>query len=71
MMEQEKGGEFGTESMAMGWIMKMLQKKLDDDAKEQLLRRMLEERILLKEFEVKTKQLRLETLQMMKQWLEK
>jgi hypothetical protein len=70
-MEKEKGGEFGSESMALDWIMKMLQKNLDEEAKKQLMRRMLDERILLKECEVKTKQVRLETLQMMKQLLEK
>jgi len=73
-MEQEEGGEMGmgSEHMKKKWMMmKMLWDKLDDSAKKQLMGRMLDEKIMKMECKVKIKQHKLETMQMMKQWLEK
>ncbi|MGZ4903088.1 MAG: hypothetical protein ACXV5F_07760 [Halobacteriota archaeon] len=86
-MMEEEGGEMGSEHMGKGWMMsgemgsehmkrkwmmmKMLWDKLDDKAKKQLMGRMLDERIMKKECKIKLMQHKLETMQMMKQWLEK
>ncbi len=72
MMEKHEGGEMGWEHMKRGWMMKkMLWEQLDDDAKRQYMRRKLDEKIMKKECKVKLMQHKLETLQMMKTWLEK
>ncbi len=72
MMEGHEGGEMGWEHMKRGWMMKkMLWEQLDDDAKKQYMRRKLDEKIMKKECKVRLMQHKLETLQMMKQWLEK
>ena len=66
------GGEMGSEHMKRKWMMmKMLWDKLDDNQKKQLMRRKLDERIMKMECMVKIKQHKLETMQMMRQWLEK
>ncbi len=72
MMERHEGSEMGWEHMKRGWMMKkMLWEQLDDNAKKQYMRRKLDEKIMKKECKVKLMQHKLETLQMMKQWLEK
>ncbi|MGZ4907564.1 MAG: hypothetical protein ACXVIG_04420 [Halobacteriota archaeon] len=72
MMEKHEGGERGMEHMKRGWLMKkMLWEQLDDDAKRQYMLRKLDEKIFKKECKVKVMQHKLETLQMMKTWLEK
>ncbi|MGZ4936959.1 MAG: hypothetical protein ACXV5D_08440 [Halobacteriota archaeon] len=76
-MMEEEGGEMGSEHMSgeMGAEpMKMLKKlwdKLDDNQKKQLMGRKLDEKIMKLECKVKMKQHKLETLRMMKSWLEK
>ncbi len=72
MMERHEGGEMGWEHMKRDWMMKkMLWEQLDDNAKKQYMRRKLDEKIMKKECKVRLMQHKLETLQMMKQWLEK
>ncbi len=66
------GGEMGAEHMKRRWMMmKMFWDKLDDDQKKQLIGRKLDEKIMKLECKVKLKQHKLETMQMMKRWLEK
>jgi len=65
-------GEMGAEHMKRRWmVMKMLWDKLDDNEKKQLMRRLLDEQIMKKECKIKLMQHKLETLQMIKQRLEK
>ncbi len=72
MMEQHEGGEMGWEHMKRGWMMKkMLWEQLDDDTKKQYMSRKLDEKIMKMECKIKIKQHKLETLQMMKQRLER
>jgi len=83
---EEEGGEMGMEQMKKGWMsgemgsehmkrrwmmMKMLWDKLDDDTKKQLIGRKIDEKIMKLECKIKIKQHKLETLQMMKQRLQK
>ena len=49
----------------------VLWEKLDDNAKKMLATRMLDERILKKELKIKLLEHKLETLKMMKTWVEK
>lgn len=68
----EEGGEMGIEHMKRRWmIMKMLWDKLDDNEKKQLMRRLIEARTIKMECKIKLMQHKLETLQMIKQRLEK
>lgn len=76
----EQGASFDTsaESMTLQWMMKVLRERLDDDAKKQVFSRLLDERILtmeckakVMECKAKVRQHRHETLQMIKQLLEK
>ena len=54
------------------WILKkMMWEKLDDDAKKQYLLRKLDERIMKKEFKVKLVQHKMETLRLLKGWIER
>ena len=64
-----KGGEMGMERRMM--MMKMLWDKLDDNQKKQLIGQKLDEKIMKLECKVKIKQHKLETLRMIKQWLQK
>jgi len=81
---EEEGGEMGMEHMKKAWMkggemgmerrmmmMKMLWDKLDDNQKKQLIGQKLDEKIMKLECKVKIKQHKLETLRMIKQWLEK
>lgn len=49
----------------------MMWEKLDDNAKKMLATRTLDERILKKELKIKLLEHKLETLKMMKTWIEK
>jgi hypothetical protein len=49
----------------------MMWEKLDDNAKKMLATRMLDERILKKEQKIKLLEHKVETLKMMKTWIEK
>ncbi len=57
--------------MGKGRGMMMMWEKLDDNAKRMLATRMLDERILKKELKIKLLEHKLETLKMMKTWVEK
>ena len=66
------GGEMGSEHMKRKMMMMMkLWEKLDDNQKKQLIGRKLDEKIMKLECKVRIKQHKLETLRMMKSWLEK
>jgi len=76
--EQEESSQINAESMTLQWMMKVLRERLDDDAKKQVFSRLLDERILtmeckakVMECKAKVRQHRHETLQMIKQLLEK
>jgi hypothetical protein len=51
--------------------MMMMWEKLDDNGKKMFATRMLDERILKKEFKIKYLEHKIETLKMMKAWIEK
>jgi len=69
MWENPEGGmEHG---MGKGRGMMMMWEKLDDNAKKMLATRMLDERILKKELKIKYLEHKVETLKMMKTWVEK
>jgi hypothetical protein len=54
------------------WITKkMIWEKLDDEAKKEYLKRKLDEKILKKEFKIKLAEHKLETLRLLKIWIEK
>ncbi|MGA7076868.1 MAG: hypothetical protein WBZ42_10085 [Halobacteriota archaeon] len=54
------------------WIMKkVIWEQLDDDAKKQYLLRKLDEKILKKEFKVKLAEHKIETLRLLKVWIER
>jgi hypothetical protein len=78
MWEKPEGGPqpphlaMGMEhGMGKGKMMMMMWEKLDDNAKKMLAARMLDERILKKELKIKLLEHKLETLKMMKTWIEK
>jgi hypothetical protein len=50
---------------------KMMWEQLDDDAKKQYVLRKLDEKIMKKEFKVKLVQHKMETLRLMKGWIER
>jgi hypothetical protein len=50
---------------------KMLWEQLDDNGKKQYILRKLDERIMKKEFKVKLMEHKIETLRLMKQWVER
>ena len=66
-------GEMGTHhDMGQKWMMKkMIFEQLDDDAKKQYALRKLDEKIMKKEFKVKLVQHKLETLRLLKGWIER
>jgi hypothetical protein len=71
-MHEKHEGTPEMESVKKGWIMKkMLWEKLDDDAKKQFMLRKLDEHIMKKEFKVKLVEHKIETLRMMKKWVER
>lgn len=53
------------------WAEMMMWEKLDDEAKKLLMTRKLDEQIMKKEFKIGYLQHKVETLKMMKQWVEK
>jgi len=57
--------------MGKGRGMMMMWEKLDDSAKKMLATRMLDERILKKELKIKYLEHKVETLKMMKMWIDK
>jgi hypothetical protein len=70
-MHEKHEGTPEMEYMKKGWIMKkMLWEKLDDEAKKQFMLRKLDEHIMKKEFKVKLVEHKIETLRMMKKWVE-
>ena len=71
MHEREEGAP-GMEHAKKGWIMKkMLLEQLDDEAKKQFALRKLDELIMKKEFKVKLVEHKIETLRMLKKWVER
>jgi hypothetical protein len=71
MYEKHEGAP-EMEHAKKGWIMKkMLLEQLDDEAKKQYVLRKLDERIMKKEFKVKLIEHKIETLRMMKKWVER
>ena len=71
MREDPEGGPGMGHGMGKGRGMMMMWEKLDDNAKKMLATRMLDERILKKELKIKLLEHKLETLKMMKTWVEK
>ena len=71
MWEDPEGGPGMGHGMGKGRGMMMMWEKLDDNAKKMLATRMLDERILKKELKIKLLEHKLETLKMMKTWVEK
>lgn len=53
------------------WAEMMMWEKLDEETKKQLMMRKLDERIMKKEFKIEYLQHKVETLKMMKTWMEK
>ncbi|HYB59388.1 MAG TPA: hypothetical protein VEB88_03980 [Candidatus Acidoferrales bacterium] len=71
-MDEKHEGTPGMEHLKKGWIMKkMLLEQLDDEAKKQYALRRLDEHIMKKEFKVKLMEHKIETLRMMKKWVER
>ena len=72
-MHERHEGQMGTHhDMGQKWMMKkMMWEQLDDDAKKQYVLRKLDEKIMKKEFKVKLVQHKLETLRLMKGWVER
>ncbi|MGB7900963.1 MAG: hypothetical protein WCG09_00720 [Halobacteriota archaeon] len=71
MWEDPEGGPGMGHGMGKGRGMMMMWEKLDDNAKKMLATRMLDERILKKELKIKLLEHKVETLKMMKTWVEK
>ena len=71
MREDPEGGPGMGHGMGKGRGMMMMWEKLDDNAKKMLATRMLDERILKKELKIKLLEHKVETLKMMKTWVEK
>ena len=70
MRESEEANP-GMEQTKKGWIMKkMLWEQFDGEAKKQYALRKLDKLILKKEFKVKLVEHKIETLRMMKKWVE-
>jgi hypothetical protein len=72
-MHERRYGEMGMHhDMGQKWMMKkMILEQLDDDAKKQYALRKLDEKIMKKEFKVKLVQHKLETLRLLKGWIER
>ena len=72
-MHEKRYGEMGMHhDMGQKWMMKkMIFEQLDDDAKKQYALRKLDEKIMKKEFKVKLVQHKLETLRLLKGWIER
>jgi hypothetical protein len=71
MWEKAESGPEMEHGMGKGKMMMMMWEKLDDNGKKMLATRMLDERILKKELKIKLLEHKLETLKMMKTWMEK
>lgn len=79
MWEKPEGGPMPPElamrmkhGMGRGkWAEMMMWEKLDDTAKKMLMTRKLDELIMTKEFKIKYLEHKIETLKMMKTWIEK
>ena len=71
MWEKAESGPGMEHGMGKGKMMMMMWEKLDDNGKKMLATRMLDERILKKELKIKLLEHKLETLKMMKTWMEK
>ena len=71
MWENPEGGPGMAHGMGKGRGMMMMWEKLDDSAKKMLATRMLDERILKKELKIKYLEHKVETLKMMKMWIDK
>jgi len=72
-MHERHYGEMGMHhDMSKKWMTKkMIWEQLDDDAKKQYLLRKLDEKIMKKEFKVKLVQHKMETLRLLKGWIER
>jgi hypothetical protein len=71
MWEKAESGPGMEHGMGKGKMMMMMWEKLDDNGKKMLAARMLDERILKKELKIKLLEHKLETLKMIKTWMEK
>ena len=71
MWEKAESGPGMEHGMGKGKMMMMMWEKLDDNGKKMLATRMLDERILKKELKIKLLEHKLETLKMIKTWMEK
>ena len=71
MWEKAESGPGMEHGMGKGKMMMMMWEKLDDNGKKMLATRMLDERILKKELKIKLLEHKLETLKMIKTWIEK
>ncbi|MGA7076024.1 MAG: hypothetical protein WBZ42_05705 [Halobacteriota archaeon] len=72
MWEKSEGAMGTLHHMGKGkWAEMMMWEKLDEEAKKQLMMRKLDERIMKKEFKIEYLQHKVETLKMMKTWMEK
>lgn len=69
--EGEKGMEHGMGTKKRWIEMKMMWDKLDDDAKKQYMLRRLDEKIMKKEFKLRLIQHKVETLRLLKGWIER
>jgi len=72
---EEEGGEMGMKHMSKGWMMsgemERIWEKLDDETKKQVKLRVVGGLIMKTECKIKLMQYKLESLQMIKQRLEK
>ncbi|MGB9372056.1 MAG: hypothetical protein WCB79_09035 [Halobacteriota archaeon] len=71
MWEKAESGPGMEHGMGKGQGMMMMWEKLDDNAKKMLATRMLDEHLLKKELKIKLLEHKVETLKMMKTWIEK
>jgi hypothetical protein len=71
MHESQESGPGMERGMGKGKAMMMLWEKLDDSQKKKLATQMLDGRIMKKELKIKLLEHKLETLKMIKTWVEK
>ncbi|MGZ4864994.1 MAG: hypothetical protein ACXV5H_08495 [Halobacteriota archaeon] len=75
MWEKHEGGPMQGAGPSMGKgkmaMMMMMWEKLSDDDKKMFATRMLDERIFKKELKIKYLEHKIETIKMMKTWIEK
>ena len=67
---EHKEQQMGHMGIGMWSEMKMLWDKLEDDAKKTLMQRLLDERIMKEEYWIEHLQHKVETMRMVKTWIE-